>query len=97
MRQASRLGTPTVDSSFNPSGLLRRGAGLHLLRDRNSVALDGSGAISPIILRGWLTEQSRNGLANVQPSDRPADEHPLDLARALEDREADGGAGSFRR
>jgi hypothetical protein len=38
-----------------------------------------------------------SGLPNVQPGDRAADQHPLDLRRALEDREDPGGRGSFRR
>jgi hypothetical protein len=34
-------------------------------------------------------------LANVQPGDRAADDHPLDLTCALEDREDSGLRGSF--
>jgi hypothetical protein len=36
------------------------------------------------------------GLSHVQPGDRPADQHPLDLARALEDGEDSELRGSFR-
>jgi hypothetical protein len=36
-------------------------------------------------------------LAHVKPGDSPADDHALDLRRTLEDREARGGPGSFRR
>jgi hypothetical protein len=36
-------------------------------------------------------------LPHVQPGDGPTDDHALDLRRALEDREARGGGGSFRR
>ena len=36
-------------------------------------------------------------LAHVKPGDGPSDDHALDLRRALENREARGGAGSFRR
>jgi len=36
-------------------------------------------------------------LPDVQPGDRPADDHPLDLRGALEDREDRGLADSFRR
>ena len=36
-------------------------------------------------------------LPDVQPGDRPADEHPLDLRRALEDGEDRGPMGSFHR
>jgi hypothetical protein len=39
----------------------------------------------------------RPGLTNVQSSHRPPDQHPLYLARALEDGEDRGLAGSFRR
>jgi hypothetical protein len=35
-------------------------------------------------------------LPNVQPGDRPPDEHPLDFRRALEDSEDPGGRDSFR-
>ena len=38
----------------------------------------------------------RSALPNVQPGDRPTDDHPLDLARPLEDREDHGLRGSFR-
>jgi hypothetical protein len=34
---------------------------------------------------------------HVKPRDGPSDDHALDLRRALENREARGGAGSFRR
>jgi hypothetical protein len=36
-------------------------------------------------------------LPQVQPGDGPSDDHALDLRRALENGEARGGAGSFRR
>jgi len=36
-------------------------------------------------------------LPNVQPGDRPPDDHPLDLRRSLEDGEDLGGTGSLRR
>ena len=39
---------------------------------------------------------SAYALPDVQPGDRPADQHPLDLRRALEDGEDRGLRGSFR-
>jgi hypothetical protein len=36
-------------------------------------------------------------LPHVKPGDSPADDHALDLRRALENREAPGDTGSFRR
>jgi hypothetical protein len=36
-------------------------------------------------------------LPHVKPGDGPSDDHALDLRGALEDREARGGACSFRR
>jgi hypothetical protein len=36
-------------------------------------------------------------LPNIEPGDRPPDDHPLDLRRALEDSEDLGGRGSFSR
>jgi hypothetical protein len=40
---------------------------------------------------------SQVGLPDVQPGDRPDDQHPLDFRRTLEDREDSGLRGSFRR
>ena len=36
-------------------------------------------------------------LAHIKPCNGPADDHALDLGRALENGEARGGPGSFRR
>src|ERR1039457_4844844 len=46
---------------------------------------------------GYQADAPLAGLTHVQAGDGPSDDHPLDLGGPLEDREARGRAGSFRR
>jgi hypothetical protein len=53
--------------------------------------------VSPSELGNYVSADSRSALPDVQPGDGPADEHPLDFRRALENGEDTSGQGSFRR
>jgi hypothetical protein len=70
------------------------------LIERSETGLIHSGAdrlVFQVYVRCIRWPGAELGLANVEPGDRAADQHPLDFARGLEDREDPVRRGSFRR
>jgi len=76
---AARMGVHRATSGASPVGFTADPAG-----DAPQASSTVLRPDSQLPLPGYL---SRSGLPYVQPGDRPADDHPLDLRRALEDRE----------